>query len=130
MKSVRRPRADKRATKVGSSGTRRGSGADPLLGDLSVLELKQLGERVDAAIMARQIELRAELRETFRELAQAAGYSLAEVLDGRRGGKGNAGEAKFANPEDRSETWSGRGRMPRWLASRLKAGATRDEFRL
>jgi DNA-binding protein H-NS len=130
MKSVRRPKAAKRSRQAGPGNGKLGAVADPLLDELSVLELKELGGRVVSAIAARQADARAALREEFRELAQAAGYTLAEVLDGRRGGKGKAGEAKFANPDDSGETWSGRGRMPNWLSSRLKAGASLEAFRL
>lgn len=130
MKAVRRPKAAKRSRQVGPSNGKLSAVADPLLDELSVLELKELGDRVDAAIAARQTEARAALREEFRELAQTAGYTLAEVLDGRRGGKGKTGEAKFANPDNSGETWSGRGRMPNWLSSRLKAGASLEAFRL
>lgn len=129
MKTVRRRKAAKRGRPA--AGRRRGkaaTGIDPMLDGLSSLELLDLGERVDAAIAAREAEARSALRDEFRDLAQAAGFTLAEVLDGRRGGKGNARAAKYANPDDASETWSGRGRMPGWLASRLKAGATRGDF--
>jgi DNA-binding protein H-NS len=29
---------------------------------------------------------------------------------------------KYINPDNRSETWSGRGRRPRWVVAQLKAG--------
>ena len=36
---------------------------------------------------------------------------------------------KYRNPES-GETWSGRGRAPRWLTSAEKAGRNRDDFRV
>ena len=35
---------------------------------------------------------------------------------------------KYANPADPSETWSGRGRKPRWVVAALDAGKTMDDL--
>jgi DNA-binding protein H-NS len=35
---------------------------------------------------------------------------------------------KYRNPDEPSETWSGRGKQPRWLIQALKTGHTIDEF--
>lgn len=35
---------------------------------------------------------------------------------------------KYQNPQEPSETWSGRGRTPRWLASALATGHAIEEF--
>src|SRR2546430_3725198 len=35
---------------------------------------------------------------------------------------------KYCNPDKPSETWSGRGKTPRWLAAALKTGHSMDEF--
>lgn len=37
---------------------------------------------------------------------------------------------KYQNPERPSETWTGRGRHPRWLVVQLKSGRRLDEFRI
>jgi DNA-binding protein H-NS len=37
---------------------------------------------------------------------------------------------KFKNPTDPSETWSGRGKPPRWISAYLKAGKSMEEFRI
>lgn len=39
-------------------------------------------------------------------------------------------EPKFRNPSDPSETWSGRGKQPRWVIELLMAGRDLDEFRI
>jgi DNA-binding protein H-NS len=38
--------------------------------------------------------------------------------------------AKYRNPNEPSETWSGRGKTPRWLAAALKTGRRIEEFRI
>ena len=35
---------------------------------------------------------------------------------------------KYRNPKQPTETWSGRGKQPRWLAEALQAGHTIEEF--
>jgi len=35
---------------------------------------------------------------------------------------------KYRNPNEPSETWSGRGKKPRWLTAALKSGHTIEEF--
>jgi len=37
---------------------------------------------------------------------------------------------KYQNPAEPSETWSGRGKQPRWLVSALKAGGTIEDFKI
>ena len=37
---------------------------------------------------------------------------------------------KYCNPDRPSETWSGRGKQPRWVVAQLKAGRRLDDFRI
>ncbi len=103
---------------------------DTELAKLTIKELKELRLRIDRAIAGRQAEERNELREKFRQLADAAGFTLNEIVGSARGGKGRTVAAKFANPANPQETWSGRGRQPKWLAAKIRAGARLDDFRL
>mgnify|MGYP000471054797 CR=1 FL=1 len=38
--------------------------------------------------------------------------------------------AKYRNTEPPHETWSGRGKLPRWLRKALEAGAKIDDFKI
>jgi len=42
--------------------------------------------------------------------------------------KGRKVTPKYRNPKDPSETWAGRGAMPRWMAAQIKAGKKREYF--
>jgi DNA-binding protein H-NS len=42
--------------------------------------------------------------------------------------KGTKVAPKYRNPKNRSETWAGRGAMPRWMAAEIKAGKKRESF--
>jgi DNA-binding protein H-NS len=37
---------------------------------------------------------------------------------------------KYQNPKNPTETWSGRGRQPRWLSPQLRSGKKLDDFRI
>lgn len=102
---------------------------DDQLDEMTVAELKELGTRVDKAIASRMSSERNELREKLRAMVEEAGFTLADVVGNGRGKNRPAG-AKFANPANPSETWSGRGRQPKWLSSRLKSGQSIEDFRV
>ena len=37
---------------------------------------------------------------------------------------------KYRNPAEPAETWSGRGKQPRWLTAQLRSGKKLDDFRI
>jgi DNA-binding protein H-NS len=98
---------------------------DSQLGKMSLKELTTLQIRVSQAIAEKRIEERSEVRAKMEELAQASGFSVAELFGGRKGKNGSKGVAKYRNPKDPSQTWNGRGRRPLWMA---KAGGDIERF--
>lgn len=99
---------------------------------LSLKELVDLEAKVQKAIAAARDRERAELKKKVADLAETHGFSVAELFGGARGraaGKGKSiGVAKYANPENRADTWTGRGRKPNWLVERLRKGAKLADF--
>jgi DNA-binding protein H-NS len=94
---------------------------------MSIKELRSLSGRIDKAIASVQVRERAELKKKMEALAQEAGFRLRDLVDGR-GSKGRKVAAKYRNPQNPSETWAGRGRMPLWLSAKLKGGAKLEKF--
>jgi len=93
---------------------------------MTYTQLAALRGEVDRAMSDRQNAERAELRQKMAEMAIAAGLSLDEVL-GRRGrGKGSVA-IKYRDPKNLENTWTGRGRMPRWMVAATKGGKTKKE---
>jgi DNA-binding protein H-NS len=92
---------------------------------MSVPKLRELREQVDAMISAKVSERRQELESELSELARHDGKGR-----GRRGASliGRTVAPKYRNPENTSETWSGRGLPPRWMAAQIKAGKKKDDF--
>ena len=96
------------------------------LDKMSYAELLKLQERIEAAIAAKRVEDAAATKEQLRAMAEKAGFSLNDLF-GKRGQKGS-GQAKYRNPKDTSQTWTGRGRKPNWLVDAVKKGAKIDSF--
>lgn len=101
---------------------------------MSVDELWDIYQKAEA-ILAKKIA--TELDELKRRLAQLG----AEVQSGPRANRKDPERhskrrpypkvlPKYQNPAQPSETWSGRGRVPRWLAAQLSAGKKIDHFRI
>ncbi|WP_420875302.1 H-NS family nucleoid-associated regulatory protein [Phaeovulum veldkampii] len=71
------------------------------------------------------------MKEALAELEEAArkmGYNLAELTAIFSGKKRKPAAAKYANPANPSETWTGRGRKPRWMAAALAEGKSLDDL--
>ena len=94
---------------------------------MSFRELQELELKVKKAKVAAQDRSRNDLRQKLEAMAADHGFKITDLF-GARGGKGRTVAAKYANPEDPSETWTGRGRKPRWLAAKLKGGEKIEKF--
>src|ERR1700745_2702631 len=95
---------------------------------LSLKELLDLEAKGQKAIAGARERGRAEVKHAMAQLAEKRGFSMSELFGGR--GRGKVSAAKYANPDNRSETWTGRGRKPNWLVAKLKKGANIAAFAL
>ena len=94
------------------------------LKDLITLELK-----VKKAIAMAKERERTELKHRIETMAQDSGFSVDELFARGRGAmKGRTVAPKYVNPDNSSETWTGRGRKPKWLVAKLSKGAKMDQF--
>ena len=95
------------------------------LKSMSQDELWNLHEEVVAELTDRIRNEKARLEEQLRKI-EAAG-NVIELEHTRLGPKVLP---KYRNPNDPAETWSGRGKQPRWLVAQLRAGKKLDDFRI
>ena len=116
--------------------------------DLEGLSAKQL-EAVIAKAKKRQDALNkrkpiAAVRKKLVALAKADGYTIAELFGGASATAGDARATKepraprkttgikvppkYRNPANPEQTWTGRGKQPRWLAAETAKGRKLDEF--
>ncbi|KAB2937855.1 MAG: H-NS histone family protein [Hyphomicrobium sp.] len=93
---------------------------------LSYAELLKLEERLAVAIAEKRAAEASATKDQLRAMAEKAGFRVEELF-GKRGGR-RPREAKYRNPNNPSQTWSGRGRKPNWLVDAVKKGAKVDSF--
>lgn len=98
------------------------------LNELSLSDLKKLQKDVTKAIENfGDRERKAALAE-LEALARDRGFSLAQLMDDVAAKPRKSVAPKYANPMDPSETWTGRGRKPRWVVAALDAGKSLDDL--
>jgi DNA-binding protein H-NS len=112
---------------------------------LSAKELKALiaqAEKQQTKVLTRPkaAAMRAKINQyvkehgyTIEELYGAVSTASSETSRKRTGRKpaksaGSKVAPKYRNPANPSETWSGRGRQPRWLAALVQKGKEPSEF--
>lgn len=104
----------------------------PDISNLSVTELERLTHEAQALIEAKKEQSLDEAYERILQIAEEVGLTLDElVARGQKGGKSTTRKPvapRYRNPDDSSETWTGRGKQPRWLAAKVAAGAKLEDF--
>lgn len=121
--------------------------------DLNSLSTKELSALINEAkkrktTLAKRKPLLA-VRKKLTQIAKVEGYTIAELFGdvvaprGRPSKNAGADKAatrkprktagtkvapKYRNPSNSSETWTGRGKQPRWLAAQTGAGRKLEEF--
>jgi DNA-binding protein H-NS len=96
------------------------------------MTLKQI-EGLEAQIAAAKVKVvdaaKGELKAKVDALLAGSEFTIGDLYPmAGRGRKKSKSVARYANPDDRSQTYTGRGRRPKWLEARLKKGAKLDDF--
>ena len=89
---------------------------------MSLDELWSLHEEIRRILSTK---LDAEMRELVRRLARLNGRIEHKPKARRPYPKVHP---KYRNPERPSETWSGRGKQPRWVGTQLRSGVKVDDL--
>ncbi|WP_132997153.1 H-NS histone family protein [Sulfitobacter sp. TCYB15] len=101
--------------------------------DLSTMSHKQLEQHLEDVKMAIKNAYerdRVEARKAAEKAAAEYGFSLDEVSGGTKKGKAAKAAAKYANPEDPSQTWTGKGRQPNWFRDLIASGTDPETLEL
>jgi len=100
----------------------------PDLEKMTFAELSEMEARIQRLKIEKQNSERASVRKQLVDLAKRHGFDVRDLLDGRRKGKGSVA-AKYRDPKNPQNTWTGRGRMPRWLVAATRGGkASKEDF--
>ena len=89
------------------------------LNSLSKKELVALQKEVATAIKMFDERKKKEAIAAAEAAAKEHGFTLSELTGKKSASKA---PAKYANPANTSETWSGRGRRPAWVIAALDSG--------
>ena len=112
-----------------------------LMPQLTLSEIGQLIEDLERERDAKLGDARAALLQEVEERLAALGLTAAELIGGRQGGRAEAkkpkgkrestqtAEVRYRDPET-GGTWTGNGRIPRWVKDYEAAGRNREEFRV
>ena len=93
---------------------------------MSYAELTKLEVEIARLKAAKQNEERAALREKISAMAKEHGFEMGELFDKGRKGKGSVAP-KYRDPKNSENTWTGRGRMPRWMVAATKGSKAKKE---
>jgi DNA-binding protein H-NS len=91
--------------------------------NMSFAELAAMQTRIERAKIEKQSSERVALKQKFIDMAKEAGFDLRDLFDGRRG----KGKVAVKYRDGAGNTWTGRGRMPRWLTAATKGGKAKKE---
>ena len=95
---------------------------------LSKKELTDLKKRVDQAITDFDKRKKQEAIAALEAKAKSLGFDLNELVGEAGKRKRKPAKAKYVNPANKSETWTGRGRKPRWAEAALKSGKSLEDL--
>jgi DNA-binding protein H-NS len=99
---------------------------------MTVDQLWSIHEKTSAILSAR---IKAEKFELEKRLAilnrsrDVVSWSDSQSINGKQRRKYPRVLPKYRNPQT-SETWSGRGKRPRWLVAAVKSGRKIEDFRI
>lgn len=102
------------------------------LSQFALQELHQLKTDLEHEIKRRRQEEKLQILATMQKLAAERGFDLDELIVNdlafRRTNRRRS-MARYKNPLDAQQVWSGRGRKPDWLKRFLANGGDINELR-
>jgi DNA-binding protein H-NS len=93
---------------------------------MSYAELARMQTRIERLKIEKQNTERGELRQRILTMVKEHGFEISDLFGKGRKGKGTVA-AKYRDPQNPANTWTGRGRMPRWLVAATKGGKAKKE---
>lgn len=100
------------------------------LESLDLKELKQLQKDVSVAVEQYKERERRKALAEVEAFARERGLTPADLSDISLKRSRKPAAAKYANPADPSQTWTGRGRQPRWAVAALAEGKTLEDLKI
>lgn len=97
--------------------------------NLSENELQAVIDKAERALKEKQTIKRKEVVTQIKQLAASIGVTVEiNESDVKTVRKGKKVAAKYRNPDDINQTWTGRGVSPKWMQALVNAGRSKSEF--
>jgi DNA-binding protein H-NS len=99
--------------------------------DLSTMpldDLKKLQKDVTKAIESFEERARKKALAEADAVVRQHGFTIDQLFGKAPKTTRAAVAPKYSNPSDPSQTWSGRGRKPRWIIEALESGKTLEDL--
>lgn len=93
---------------------------------MSYAELGEMEAQIERLKTEKQNAERISLRQRLTDLAKQHGFNIHELFARGRKGKGTVA-VKYRDSKNPGNTWTGRGRMPRWMTAATKGGKAKKE---
>lgn len=104
----------------------------PDISNLSVEELRQLTAEAEALIESKKDQAIENAYNEILKIAESAGLTLEQFIEygshKRKKTTRKSVEPRYRNKHNSDETWTGRGKQPRWLVAQLEKGAKLEDF--
>lgn len=105
------------------------------LDELSIDELHQLVKDAEKAIERRKQTQAKQALEEVKKLASARGFDLDDLIAMMHGNQSGSAKKvttkappKYRDPANPDNTWSGRGKPPKWMDAAVKGGKSKADF--
>ena len=104
----------------------------PDINKLSEEELRRLTVEAEALIESKKDQEIEDAYTNILNIAASVGLSLEQFVEygaqKRKKTTRKAVEPRYRNKNNSAETWTGRGKQPRWLVAQLEKGAKLEDF--
>mmetsp|Transcript_24008 Transcript_24008/g.44078 ORF Transcript_24008/g.44078 Transcript_24008/m.44078 type:complete len:108 (+) Transcript_24008:8265-8588(+) len=101
------------------------------LSEMSRKELETLRADVEKTLANLHKKEKKDALAAVQKAAAEFGFSLDDLTSKRGPGRPSTKSSaapKYVNPEDASQTWTGKGRQPNWFKSAIAAGKSPEDM--
>ncbi|MEP4198952.1 MAG: H-NS histone family protein [Aliishimia sp.] len=107
--------------------------------NMSKKQLDKLLKEVQKALKALETKEKREAKKAAEKAVAKFGFKLSDLTGGtaasaaekpakRKTAKKSPSVAKYANPEDSAQTWTGKGRQPNWYRAQIENGTSPESM--
>ena len=104
----------------------------PDISNLSVEELKKLQVEAEVLIASKKDQAVEDAYNQILAIAENVGLSIDQILElgatKRKKTTRKSVEPRYRSKANPNDTWTGRGKQPRWLVAELEKGAKLESF--